>query len=70
MNKYFFHENNLEDPWFTFDVNESNVFDYVSDSKNKFPLTPTQIVDMWSAMNSFKKDGSLKEKNNSSNSLI
>lgn len=55
IRQYFSEDKNIDKPWYKASVDENNVLDYISDCKNNFPLTPTQIVGMWNTLSSFKK---------------
>lgn len=62
MKNYFNHERNLESKWFSFSVTNKNVLEYVSEAKNQFPLTPMQLANMWTTVQSFKKGYKKNEK--------
>lgn len=54
MRQYFNPEKDKEKIWYSDTVTESNVLDYISDRQNQFPLTPTEVADMWRNMKSLK----------------
>lgn len=62
MKNYFNQEKNLESKWFSFSVTNKNVLEYVSEAKSQFPLTPMQLANMWTTIQSFKKDYKKNEK--------
>lgn len=57
--KNYFSDNTRE--WFDPKINENNVLDFVSESKN-FPQTPNNLVHLWKLKEGFKKFSSAKEK--------
>jgi len=62
MRQYFDAENNHDSPWYRTSVTPKNVLQHISESKNRFPLTPQKIVDMWGCIESFKKNLKKSEK--------
>jgi len=63
LRQYFNPETNKSSKWYSPDVTEHNVLEYVAQTKNNFPLTPRQLLDMWITIEGFKKSLKKAEKN-------
>lgn len=50
MRQYFNPEKNKNSIWFDPDVTEKSLFDYISNPRNSFPLSPIQIVKFYNDM--------------------
>lgn len=47
MRQYFDPNKHGDKLWYKPEVNPGNVLDYVSNTKNHFPLSPKEVADMW-----------------------
>lgn len=54
MRQYFDADKNKKSMWYDPSVTERNVLDYISNSKNNFPLSPVQTVDFFRNMKSLQ----------------
>lgn len=62
MRQYFDPKQHSKAIWYDKSINETNVLEFVSDPKTRFPLTPAKITDLFLCIQSFKKNLKKSEK--------